>query len=78
MKQIVALARKCNAGHILELWKDFDFSVRHFVYCFRFVCLSQLNLGKGEITELSANVTLFQHKILQLQVHWQDNLPNGE
>ncbi|TDG46732.1 hypothetical protein AWZ03_006912 [Drosophila navojoa] len=36
-----------------------------------------LNLGKGEITELSVNVTLFKQKIPRLQVRWQDNLPNG-
>ncbi|XP_002001618.2 mast/stem cell growth factor receptor Kit isoform X1 [Drosophila mojavensis] len=35
------------------------------------------NSGKHEITELSVNVTLYMQKILQLQVHWQDNLPNG-
>ncbi|EDW03492.1 GH11264 [Drosophila grimshawi] len=33
--------------------------------------------AKGEITELSTNVTLFMQKIPRLQVHWKDNLPNG-
>lgn len=31
----------------------------------------------GEITDLSANVTLYMQKIPRLQVHWQDNLPKG-
>ncbi|XP_064546973.1 uncharacterized protein LOC135434348 [Drosophila montana] len=37
----------------------------------------QLSPSKGEITELTANVTLFMQKIPRLQVHWEDNLPNG-
>ncbi|EDW63942.2 platelet-derived growth factor receptor alpha isoform X1 [Drosophila virilis] len=36
-----------------------------------------LSPSKGEITELTANVTLFMQKIPRLQVHWEDNLPNG-
>ncbi|XP_046866526.1 fibroblast growth factor receptor 3 [Drosophila willistoni] len=30
-----------------------------------------------QITEISANVTLYMNKIPRLQVHWLDNLPNG-
>ncbi|XP_023165971.2 mast/stem cell growth factor receptor Kit [Drosophila hydei] len=37
----------------------------------------KLSPGKGEITELSVNVTLFKQKIPRLQVRWQDTLPNG-
>ncbi|KAH8403342.1 hypothetical protein KR222_011073, partial [Zaprionus bogoriensis] len=31
----------------------------------------------GEITELNTTVTLYMQRIPRLQVHWQDNLPNG-
>lgn len=38
----------------------------------------QVRPTRGEIIELNTNVTLYMQRIPRLQVHWKDNLPNGE
>lgn len=38
----------------------------------------QVKPTKGEIYELSTNVTLYMQRIPRLQVQWKDNLPAGE